>query len=71
MIFGNCPYDDCDAFMSNSMCDEPPKFQKLTCEACGRVVWLYHSRIEPVAYTEEGFLEEYEVDEKTKILKKR
>jgi len=57
--------------MMNAICNDPPKFQKLTCKTCGRVVWLYHTRLVPEAYTEEAFLEEYEVDEETKMLTKR
>lgn len=44
-------------------------FQQLMCEKCGRVIWIYHSRIEPVAYTEESFVEKYDLDEETKSIK--
>ena len=71
MIFGGCPYDDCDEPMFNPICDNPPMFQKITCEKCGRVVWLYHSRIDPVVYTEKGFSEKYEVDEATKSIREK
>lgn len=69
MIFGECPYNDCNQQMMNSICDTPPMFQKLVCEKCGRVIWLYHSHIEPVAYTEESFAEKYDLDEETKSIK--
>jgi hypothetical protein len=68
MIFGECPYDDCNEPMVNAICDNPPMFQRLICEKCGRVIWLYHSRIDPVAYTEDGLLEKYEIDETTKSI---
>lgn len=69
MIFGECPYNDCNQQMMNAICVNLPMFERLVCEKCGRVIWLYHSRLEPVAYTEEGFLEKYDLDEETKSIK--
>jgi len=71
VIIGKCPYDDCDEQMWNCICDDPPKFQRLVCEKCGRVIWLYHSRIDPVAYTEKGFFEKYDLNEATKSIKEK
>ncbi len=68
MIIGECPY--CDAIMMNSIGALPlPRFQKLTTECCQGTIWLRHSRIDPVAYTEDAFLQEYEVDEDAKTIK--
>ena len=69
MIFGECPYNDCNQQMINSIRDNLPMFERLVCETCGRVIWLYHSRLEAVAYTEEGFLGKYDLDEETKSIK--
>ena len=71
MIFGEFPYNDCNQQMMNFICDNPPMFERLVCEKCGRVIWLYHSRIEPVAYGEEDFLEKYDLDETTKSIKSK
>ena len=71
MIFGECPYNDCNQSMMNHITNSLPTFQKLTCEKCGRVIWLYHSRIEPIAYTEEDFLEKYDLDEETKSIRNK
>ena len=71
MIFGECPYNDCNQQMMNSICDNPPMFERLVCEQCGRVIWLYHSRLEAVAYTEEGFLEKYDLDETNRSIKNK
>ncbi|UOF76909.1 hypothetical protein [Bacteriophage sp.] len=70
MIYGDCPY--CDAPMDNPIVDGPlPCFQKLESECCGNVVWLKHSRIDPEAFTEEGFAKEYVIDHKAKTITKR
>jgi hypothetical protein len=71
MIFGECPYDDCNEPIVNPICDDAPKFQRLVCEKCGRVIWLYHSRLDPVAYTEKAFAEKYDLDEATKSIKEK
>lgn len=71
MMFCECPYDDCDEFFINGICENPPMFQKLTCERCGRIIWLYHSRIDPAAYTETDFREKYLIDETNKRITKR
>jgi len=71
MIFGDCPYDECGELMNHSMPDASPMFQKSSCEKCNRVVWLLCSRIESIAYTEEGFAEEYDVNHETKHITKK
>ena len=68
MIFGECPYDDCNNTHSYPLADECPVFQRLVCENCGRPMWMYHSRLDPIAYTDEGFFDEYDVDEETKVI---
>jgi len=71
MIFGDCPYDDCNAPVSTACADKCPAFSKETCETCGREYWLKHSRIDPVAYTLKDFAEEYEIDEENRKITKK
>jgi len=61
MIMGGCPY--CDTHVSTPM-GPAPCFSKEKCESCGNEYWLQHSRFNPVAYTIEGFKEEFEVNGK-------
>lgn len=70
MIIGSCPYEGCKGDVWVGMAEKTPAFSKDTCEECGNVRWHYHSRWEPLSYTEEGFLEEYSVDEDTKEITK-
>jgi antitoxin component HigA of HigAB toxin-antitoxin module len=70
MIIGDCPY--CNASMSNPVADLPlPRWEKLTAECCRKTVWLFHSRVNPKAYTEEGFAKDFDIDEATKSIKRR
>jgi len=69
MIIGECPC--CDATMWNACAGKTPVFEKIVCEECGGVVWLYHSRIDPMAYTEADFLKEYSINESDKSIKRR
>lgn len=70
MIMGACPY--CDQHMMNPIAGLPlPRFQKIKTECCGKTIWLLHSRVDPKAYTDEDFREEYEVNEETKSITKR
>ena len=67
MIFGNCPYDGC-TYANNTACAE--KFQTMSkevCGGCGKTYWLQHSRIIPIAYTEDMVI----VNEETKSVKIR
>lgn len=69
MIFGGCPY--CDAAQCNPYAGHPA-LQKIVCEDCGKTYWLKHSNWDPEAFTEEQFVERYEVDEETKsVIDKR
>lgn len=62
MIIGNCP--TCEALTMNAIADRPlPCFQKCTCEECGQVYWLYHSRLDPEAYTQAEFDEKWIIGE--------
>ncbi len=67
MIIGGCPY--CDEFMSNPIVQKPPQVQKIIMSCCGNTVWLWHSRINPKAYTNEQFLKDFEIDEQTKTIR--
>lgn len=70
MIFGECP--NCDEPVVNLMPDVSPVFIKADCESCGKTYWLYATRMGGcLAYTEDGFAEEYHVDEATKQITKR
>lgn len=70
MIIGPCPY--CDELMMNPAHPEGLLgFYKISCNDCGRSVWIYSSRLEPLAYTEEDFAKAYYLDEETKTAKKR
>lgn len=65
MIFGHCPYDDCDHPFNTPM-GEKPAFEKNTCEKCKRIFWTFHSRVDPKSWTEEGFKKVADVNEETK-----
>lgn len=71
MIFGECPYTDCDEQFTMAVPDTTPAFEHRTCEKCKRTFWEYHSRIEPRAYTEEDFAKEFEVNEENKSITQR
>ena len=71
MQIGDCPYEDCNALMTAAMPDQTPCFGKYECEECGRVVWLHHSRLNPEAYTEEGFHAYFDLNEETRSITKR
>lgn len=66
MIFGDCPYDECDGSHAIPSAEHTPAFSKEKCETCGRDYWLYHSRLVPKAYTLEDFAAKYNVDEETR-----
>ena len=70
MIFGDCPYEDCDGVHVVNFAGIRV-FQKLICEHCNREYWMLHSRVEPEAYTPDELAKEYEIDEETKTLKTR
>lgn len=62
MIFGYCPYPDCDHAHAIPLL-EGRVHERLKCDKCGRVYWLLHSRIEPQAWTDEDFRRLHEVDD--------
>lgn len=49
--------------------DKTPQWAKINCDDCGRVAWYRFSRIDPEAWTEKDFLEKFEVNEQTKMIK--
>lgn len=63
MFMGNCI--NCDAGFMRASPDEMPAMEKYTCEDCGEVQWLKHSRIDPTSYS----LDMVDVDEETRIVK--
>ncbi len=71
MIIGDCPYDGCDDCHMVPCADECPAFSRETCDTCGRIYWLRHSRMLPEAFTEEQFAAKYRVDEETKVISER
>ncbi len=44
------------------------QFGKNTCDECGEQYWMYYSRVDPKAYTREGFFEKFIIDEQTKSI---
>lgn len=69
MIIGSCPY--CDAPTMTACAPETPAVSKEECSGCKSKYWLYHSRLEPKAYTEVEFFKTYHVDEAMKVIKPR
>ena len=67
MIFVNCNH--CDELYTTNY--EMGKVEKHKCEKCGKTIWIVHSNIDPVSYTDEDFKKEYSIDEKTKVLTKK
>lgn len=70
MIMGGCPYTGCEGFMMTPIADQYG-FSKEKCPDCGRVVWVEHTRIGPVAYTDESFRETFKVDDETKTITRK
>lgn len=76
MISGSCPYPDCDGPLLLASPDQTeeqgiPMWQQHECGTCYRVIWTYHSRLDPKSYTEPNFLAEYIVDEGNKTITRR
>jgi hypothetical protein len=72
MILGSCPYDGCDEPLMIALPDAPlPVFAQHECEGCHRMIWTKFSRVDPCSWTEEGFAEDFEVDERTMQIKDR
>lgn len=70
MIIGKCPYDDCDEMLWILIADKLPCFEQHWCEKCGRVIWTYHSRIDPFSLTNDEFVHEYKIIENEKRIVK-
>ena len=51
--------------------DNCPKVERETCPHCGAVVWHYLARLNPQSWTEAEFMEEWEVDQATKSVKRK
>ena len=66
MIFGECPYDNCSELLWIPIAEKCPVYERHECEKCKRVIWTYHSRVDPHSYTEKDFYEDYTVNKKTK-----
>jgi len=69
MQIGECPY--CDYLDMWPMPQNTPCAGKYICEGCKKEIWLWHSRINPMAYTKEDFEREFIIDEASKTVKKR
>jgi len=69
MIIGDCP--DCNGPLMTPIAPHCPAFSKETCEHCGKQHWLYHSRIDPMRYSMEGFADLFEVNEATREIKRK
>lgn len=62
MIFGDCPY--CGAPMMNDLAEgeKLPVWERIAeADCCGEVVWLKHSRVDPVAMTDSDFKAKHNV----------
>lgn len=71
MQIGECPYDDCEHVQWRVYEGDTPRVAKDSCESCGRIVWIWFSRIDPDAYTDEEFNERFEIDEEARHIKPR
>jgi hypothetical protein len=72
MIIGSCAYEGCDEPLMINIPDIPmPAFFQHDCEGCGMTMWTKFSRVDPESYTEENFIKEYTIDEKTKQIRNK
>ncbi len=69
MIFGTCP--NCDANVSNALPSPSGVWAKIKCEECKKFYWLYHSRIQSFAITEEEFGRDYIIDRAKKTIQRK
>jgi hypothetical protein len=67
---GPCPYG-CQGFLTVEVPAETPVFAKIRCPTCHQWVWYRLSRLDPVAYTTDGFTERYIVDEAARTITPR
>lgn len=72
MVIGICAYEGCTEGLMLNIPNIPlPAFVPHDCEGCGREMWTKLSRVDPKSYTQENFLKEYSINEKTKQITKR
>jgi hypothetical protein len=69
MIIGKCPY--CDGDLWIAIAEYCPVFERHICEHCGKVIWTYHSRVDPVSYTEDEFAAKYTHNTETREITAR
>ncbi len=69
MIHGEYPC--CNGAMALTMPDNAPGFAKEDCPHCGAVIWHWFSRVDPMSYTEAGFLARFDVDDETRSITPR
>ena len=62
-------YPCCEGPLAVAMPDKTPAYRPEECPHCGAKVWHRLSRVEPLSWTEEGFLKEYAVDWDTRTVK--
>jgi hypothetical protein len=68
MQIGDCPH--CGAVMIYQTPDQTPVFSRVECDTCLKPVWLYLSRLDPMAYTQEGFEQDWELLENGVVRRK-
>lgn len=69
MIIGEYPC--CDGPLMIWLPPDCPKVEREICPHCGAAVWHYLARLNPQSWTEAAFLEEWEVDQETKSVKRK
>ena len=69
MMIGSYPC--CNEPLFLPMPERTPAYQTENCPKCNKKVWHVFSKISPKSYLEKDFLEEYDIDYKTKIVTKR
>lgn len=45
------------------------RWEKTSCESCGEIVWLFHSRVLPLAYSDAQFQAEFQIIEEMKEIR--
>lgn len=58
MILGTRPCCGAPSFVEIG---PAPCWERIVCDACGAVLWLRHSRMDPEMLTEDAFLKDYAV----------
>lgn len=62
MIFGSCPYPDCECDFTIPLHNGTP-IERQVCDNCKRVFWTFHSRFDPKSWTDEEFRTVANVDD--------